>query len=96
MVQRGFVSEVNKLTSMGYKPGLKSMDGIGYREICEYLVSGCTWKNAVDATRTRTHRLVRTQSNWFRPDDNRINWFDVSATDISKIVDKICFLYQAC
>ncbi len=96
MVQRGFVSEVNKLTSMGYKPGLKSMDGIGYREICEYLVSGCTWQNTVDTIRTRTHRLVRTQSNWFRPDDNRINWFDVPATDIFKIVDKICFLYQAC
>ena len=96
MVQRGFVSEVNKLTSMGYKPGLKSMDGIGYREICEYLVSGCTWQNTVDTIRTRTHRLVRTQSNWFRPDDNRINWFDVPSTDISKIVDKIYFLYQAC
>ena len=96
MVERGFVPEVNKLINMGYKPGLKSMDGIGYREICEYLTYGCTWQNTTDFTKSRTHRLIRTQSNWFRPDDNRINWFDVSATDIAKTVDKICFLYQSC
>ena len=96
MVEGGFVPEVNKLINMGYKPGLKSMDGIGYREICEYLTYGCTWQNATDSTKSRTHRLVRTQSNWFRPDDNRINWFDVAATDASKIVDKICSLYQSC
>ena len=96
MVERGFVPEVNKLINMGYKPGLKSMDGIGYREICEYLTYGCTWQNTTDSTKSRTHRLIRTQSNCFRPDDNRINWFDVSATDIAKTVDKICFLYQSC
>ena len=93
MVEGGFVSEVNKLIDIGYEPVLKSMNGIGYREISEYLSYRCTWGHAIDSVKSRTHRLIRSQSNWFKSGDNRINWFDVSDTDMSKIVDKVSGLF---
>jgi tRNA A37 N6-isopentenylltransferase MiaA len=32
----------------------------------------------VERIKFDTHRFIRQQANWFRQDDTRISWFDVS------------------
>jgi tRNA A37 N6-isopentenylltransferase MiaA len=45
-------------------------------------------EEAVRLTAVATNRLIRQQSNWFKQDDARINWFDMTddAQETSKSV----------
>ncbi len=52
------------LASVGYAEALRVVDG-------EWSV-----EQALERTRTQTHRLIRQQSTWFREDDQRIRWVD--------------------
>ena len=81
MVQAGLVEEVRGLLAMGYSRELPSMSGIGYREVCQYLAGELELPAAVARIKTATHRLARQQSTWFRRDDPRIRWLDVSPGD---------------
>ena len=81
MMEAGFLAEVQRLLAMGYAPDLPSMSGIGYHELADHLLNGAALSDAVQKTKYRTHRYIRQQSNWFRPDDPRITWFDWSDVD---------------
>ena len=81
MVQRGLVEEVEHLFNKGYSPSLPSMSGIGYKQISQFLRGEMTLPEAIDKIKYETHRLVRHQYAWFRLNDNRIRWFDVSKTE---------------
>ena len=59
---------------------LPSMSGIGYRQIAQFLQGVMTLPEAVDRIRYETHRLARHQYAWFRLNDMRIRWFDVTRT----------------
>ena len=78
MMANGFLSEVEALLDAGYAPELPALSGIGYSELVDHLVNGADLRDAVQRAKYRTHRYIRQQSNWFRPSDRRINWFDVS------------------
>jgi tRNA dimethylallyltransferase len=80
MMQRGLVEEVQQLLEKGYRPLLPSMSGIGYRQIAQFLQGVMTLPEAVDRIRYETHRLARHQYAWFRLNDMRIRWFDVTMT----------------
>ncbi len=81
MMAAGLVDEVRGLLAMGYTPELPSMSGIGYREVCQYLAGELAPPAAVARMKTATHRLARQQATWFRDDDGRIRWIDVSVGD---------------
>ena len=81
MMKRGFLDEVKALVSMGYDAGLPSMSGIGYRELVDHVLNGSSLDEAVRMTKTRTHRFIRQQYNWFRLSDPRIRWFDTANLD---------------
>jgi len=78
MMVAGLVEEVRGLLAAGYSRELPSMSGIGYREVCEYLAGELDLRAAVARIKTATHRLARQQATWFRQDDPRICWIDVS------------------
>jgi len=78
MIEAGLVDEVRGLLAMGYSPELPSMSGIGYREVCQHLAGELDLPTAVARIKTATHRLARQQATWFRRDDPRIRWIDVS------------------
>jgi tRNA dimethylallyltransferase len=80
MIQRGLVEEVDELLKRGYSPFLPSMSGIGYKQIGQFLRGEMTLPEAIDKTKYETHRLARHQYAWFRLSDDKIRWFDVSAT----------------
>ncbi len=78
MMEQGLVAEVENLTSMGYHLSLPAMSGIGYRQIGRFLNDEMNLTTAVQQIKFETHRFVRQQYTWFRPDDARIRWFNVS------------------
>jgi tRNA dimethylallyltransferase len=81
MMQAGLVEEVRGLLAMDYCPSLPAMSGIGYREVCQYLAGEIEVATAVRRIKTATHRLARQQHTWFRQDDERIRWVEVSQGD---------------
>jgi len=78
MMEAGLVDEVRGLLTMGYDRELTSMSGIGYREIIQHLLDDMDLSVAVQRIKTATHRLARQQATWFRQDDQRIRWIDLS------------------
>jgi tRNA dimethylallyltransferase len=78
MMEAGLVEEVRGLLAMGYERSLSSLSGIGYLQVCQYLAGELGLATAVARIKTATHRLARQQYTWFRLDDCRIRWIDVS------------------
>ena len=78
MMARGLLNEARRLNAAGYELGSGALSGVGYTELGLYLRGEMTLDEAVDRSKTRTHRLVRRQYTWFKPGDTRINWLDAT------------------
>jgi tRNA dimethylallyltransferase len=78
MIQMGLVEEVENLLRRGYSASLPSMSGIGYKQIAQFIQGEMTLSEAIDRIKYETHRLARHQYAWFRLNDTRIHWFDIS------------------
>ena len=76
MIGEGWVGEVDGLLRLGYSRELSAMSGIGYSELAAHVEEELALDEAVRKTKTRTHRFVRQQYNWFRLDDPRVTWFE--------------------
>jgi tRNA dimethylallyltransferase len=81
MMAAGLLDELRGLLERGYACHLSSMAGIGYRQLCQHLAGELTLDEAVERIKTATHRLARMQSTWFRRDDERIRWLDITKGD---------------
>ena len=77
MIERGLVSEVEKLVSRGYDFNLPAMSGIGYKQIGMVIRGGLTLDAAIQQIKFETHRFVRRQYNWFQLKNQRIKWFNI-------------------
>ncbi len=89
MLAAGLVEEVRGLVARGYGYELRSMSGLGYREIGDYLRGEASLDEAITLLKRNTRRLVRQQANWFRADDPAITWFDLSVADVGAVRDTI-------
>lgn len=78
MMDGGLLQEVNELAEAGFGRKLPAMSGLGYRQLWKYLRGEVTLDEAVDRIKYETHRFVRQQYNWFKPDDPNIRWFDIT------------------
>ena len=94
MIHSGWLREVLMLRSSGYKKTLRSMGSIGYREMHGFLEKEFSWQECVKNIRSRTHRLIRTQENWFKKDDPRIHWFDLSKMNFEEIAASVYNQYK--
>jgi tRNA dimethylallyltransferase len=77
MLAAGLVEETRMLVARGYGWGLPSMSSLGYREIGAYLRGDLTLPQAVERFKLATHKYIRRQLTWFRP-DRRITWLDAA------------------
>ena len=89
MVSNGWISETKRLLSDGWGAGAPSMSSIGYRELGLFLDKRLTWELCMDKIKSRTHRLIRTQYNWFKMSDARINWKDLGSTGERSVIREI-------
>ena len=76
MVRNGWIIETQNLLDTGYDLELPAMGGIGYKEISQYLNGNSTWESCITRIKSRTHRLIRSQNNWFNRIDRPVVWFD--------------------
>jgi len=77
MIEAGLIDEVKNILSMGYDPGLNSLNTVGYKEIISYLKNEIDLEEAIRLIKRNTRRYAKRQLTWFGR-DNRIKWFSVS------------------
>lgn len=66
MIEKGLVDEVKKLVDMGCTKDMVSMQGLGYKEIIDYLNGNCTLEEAVYIIKRDTRHFAKRQLTWFK------------------------------
>lgn len=89
MFNKGIVEEVIKLKEMGYNQHMVSMQGIGYKEIFNYLEGKCTLEELKDIIKQGSRNYAKRQLTWFRR-DTRIHWVNIDEFEsFNKITENI-------
>ncbi len=78
MVRDGLVEEVRKLKEAGCTASMTSMQGLGYKEILDYLDGNCSLAEAVSRIKQNTRHYAKRQLTWFKREPDVI-WIDRSA-----------------
>lgn len=89
MLVAGLVDEVRGLMKRGYELDTPAMSGLGYRQIASFVRGEATLDEAVRLLKRDTRRFVHHQYSWFRLDDVRIHWFDMSAARYEDVRDAV-------
>ena len=66
MVEDGLVEEVEKLKSMGCTRDMVSMQGLGYKEILDYLNGELSLDEAIYVLKRDTRHFAKRQLTWFK------------------------------
>ena len=66
MLEEGLVEEVKALKDKGYTRDMVSMQGLGYKEILDYLNGTCTLEEAIYILKRDTRHFAKRQLTWFR------------------------------
>lgn len=66
MLENGLLEEVKKLHEKGYTKDMVSMQGLGYKEILDYLNGEITLDRAVYLIKRDTRHFAKRQLTWFR------------------------------
>lgn len=90
MVEEGLVKEVQALKDRGYTKDMVSMQGLGYKEMFDYLEGRCTLEEAVRRIKRDTRHFAKRQITWFKRERDVI-WIDKKECgyDEEKILGKI-------
>ena len=66
MFEMGLVDEVKSLMARGYKKSMVSMQGIGYKEVIDYLNGETSLSECVDIIKRDTRHFAKRQLTWFK------------------------------
>ncbi len=66
MLEEGLVEEVRRLMDRGCRRDMVSMQGLGYKEILDYLEGDITLEEAVYRIKRDTRHFAKRQLTWFR------------------------------
>jgi tRNA dimethylallyltransferase len=89
MLEAGLVGEVQTLLELGYSPELSTLSAIGYREVIAYIQGKISLDEAQKMMKRATRIFVRRQSNWFKPDDPAIRWFQMGSDTLNELESTI-------
>ena len=87
MVEKGLVDEVKSLIESGLSIDNISMQGIGYKEIVEYLEGNIPLDKAVENIKQNTRHMAKRQVTWFRRERDVIYIDPFEFENNEKIVD---------
>lgn len=78
MLEEGLVAEVEGLRNRGFNRTMVSMQGLGYKEILDYLDGKLTLEEAVYILKRDTRHFAKRQLTWFRrePEVTWVNKYD--------------------
>ncbi|EKD47293.1 MAG: tRNA delta(2)-isopentenylpyrophosphate transferase [uncultured bacterium] len=85
MIKQGLVDEVQFLKEK-YGCEVKSMTGIGYRQICEYLDGKVSIETAIENLKRDSRHYAKRQMTWFKR-DSRIHWIETPQEAIKLVED---------
>lgn len=77
MIKDGLIDEVKYLKEKGYTKDLVSMQGLGYKEILDYLDGSSTLDEAIYILKRDTRHFAKRQLTWFRR-EKITTWIDKS------------------
>lgn len=77
MMEDGLLEEVKKLKERGCTREMVSMQGLGYKELLEYLDGECTLDEAIYRIKRDTRHFAKRQLTWFRRERD-MTWIDKS------------------
>lgn len=86
MIENGLIEEVKEI-SQKYKEFPTAMQGLGYKEVVEYLSGKTSKEEMIDKIKMETRRYAKRQLTWFRRYENMI-WLD-GFEDVQKNIDII-------
>jgi len=91
MLENGLLNEVKKLKEMGYHREMVSMQGLGYKEILDYLDGKTTLEEAIYILKRETRHFAKRQLTWFRREKD-VLWMDKSKFnyDESAVLEEMC------
>ena len=88
MLGEGLVDEVKHLKELGYTRNMVSMQGLGYKEMLDYLNGEITLEEAVYILKRDTRHFAKRQLTWFRR-EREVCWLDVDGRTAEKSLEEI-------
>ena len=88
MWERGFVSEVDSLISLGINQATTARRALGYAQIIAMRAGEISEPVAIEDTKRATRQYVRRQETWFSR-DARIQWISPSQPRLETVMIKI-------
>ena len=85
MIEQGLVQEVQNLLKQ-YQQFPTAMQGLGYKEVVEYLKGETTYEEMIEKIKMVTRRFAKRQITWFKKNKQTI-W--IEPHDLQKILDEI-------
>ena len=86
MMEKGLVEEVRQLQAMGCRRDSVAMQGLGYKEILDYLDEACTLEDAIYKIKRDTRHFAKRQITWFKR-EKHVTW--INKKDYNYDEDKI-------
>ena len=86
MLEQGLVKEVMHLKDMGLTRDMVSMQGLGYKEILDYLQGICTLEEAVYVLKRDTRHFAKRQITWFKRERD-VRWLNLP--DFNNDLDQV-------
>lgn len=83
MINEGLVSEVQSLKEKGYTRDMVSMQGLGYKEMLDYLDNKCSLEEAVEIIKRDTRHFAKRQITWFKRESD-VTWIDKKEYDYNE------------
>ena len=89
MIANGLLEEVKFLIAQGYSPQLPALQGLGYRQLVDYLNGKDELAEAINQIKKETRRFAKRQLTWFKRDP-RIHWFNLEnmETQLEQLLGK--------
>lgn len=76
MMAGGLVEEVKSLKALGCHKGMVSMQGLGYKEILDYLDGNLSLEEAVRILKRDTRHFAKRQLTWFKR-EREVRWLNL-------------------
>ncbi len=89
MVGKGILNEIKFLIEKGYDKNSPGLQGIGYKELMDYIEGKYTFEQAVNLIKRNTRRYAKRQFTWFNHLSSVI-WFEIKKEcNYNEIAEKI-------
>ena len=90
MIEEGLENEVKELLSSGVSSDSLAMQGLGYKEMVEYLEGKCDLKKAIYNIKIGTRHFAKRQLTWFRRERD-VQWMNYEdfGNDKTKMLEEM-------